>query len=391
MPARLTQEEFIRKAIITHGNKYLYDKVIYKNSTTNVTIYCKIHQEYFFQTPSSHIYQKAGCLACGNVKRLTQQEFINKVNKIHGENKFNFSLTEFTTIIKHIKVKCNDCGHIIERQPRLFIENKMGCPICTKSHLPKKTSTELFLKKLLLKKPELLKKYKFNEFIYKGYAVKSIVTCLTHGNFKITPNSLWYNGCPECGKLSKRKPSINVDHVNKFLIENTNLRIIKETFTKIADKAVFVCSDCNNEFSSRVSAILYSNIRCPYCKTSKGERLILDYLKLRKINFEFQYRFRNSNVKNSPFDFYLLDHNLIIEYQGIIHYFPFKYLGGYEKLLSRKKSDKKKRRYALSHKINYLEIPYFSKNPIKLIEDKIKEIEILQNRTINTNQLQLAI
>ena len=52
MTRKLTTEEFIVKARMIHGDKYRYDKVIYKNSKTKVEIFCNKCQEYFKQTPN---------------------------------------------------------------------------------------------------------------------------------------------------------------------------------------------------------------------------------------------------------------------------------------------------------------------------------------------------
>jgi len=59
---RLTQEEFINRAIAIHGNKYDYSKVVYINSTTDVCIICHKHGE-FWQTPVGHL-QGRGCKDC---------------------------------------------------------------------------------------------------------------------------------------------------------------------------------------------------------------------------------------------------------------------------------------------------------------------------------------
>lgn len=58
-----TTEQFIQDAKKIHGNKYLYDKVIYKGKKIKVKIYCKKH-DYFFQTPDGHLHAKAGCPTC---------------------------------------------------------------------------------------------------------------------------------------------------------------------------------------------------------------------------------------------------------------------------------------------------------------------------------------
>lgn len=46
MPRKLTQDEFIERAKIVHGDKYDYSKVKYVNSQTKVCIICPIHGEF---------------------------------------------------------------------------------------------------------------------------------------------------------------------------------------------------------------------------------------------------------------------------------------------------------------------------------------------------------
>lgn len=68
MTKSLTTEEFIKKAIITHNNKYDYSKTEYTNSHKKVTIKCTKHG-FFSQTPNSHL-NKSGCPMCGEKLRI---------------------------------------------------------------------------------------------------------------------------------------------------------------------------------------------------------------------------------------------------------------------------------------------------------------------------------
>lgn len=63
MSRKLTTEEFVQKAKEIHGDKYDYSKVDYKNYTTTVEIFCKVHG-YFNQTPDIHLNQGSGCPKC---------------------------------------------------------------------------------------------------------------------------------------------------------------------------------------------------------------------------------------------------------------------------------------------------------------------------------------
>jgi len=50
---KLTTDEVIKQFKLKHGNKYNYDKVEYKGSTTKVIIICSKHGDYK-QTPNKH-------------------------------------------------------------------------------------------------------------------------------------------------------------------------------------------------------------------------------------------------------------------------------------------------------------------------------------------------
>lgn len=57
-----TTEEFVRKAVSKHGDRYNYSKVEYVNSRTKVCVMCKKHGE-FYVTPDNHLKGR-GCPRC---------------------------------------------------------------------------------------------------------------------------------------------------------------------------------------------------------------------------------------------------------------------------------------------------------------------------------------
>ena len=59
-----TTKSFVEKAKEIHGDRYNYSKVDYKNSTTPVEIFCKVHG-YFSQTPKLHL-RGSGCQKCNS-------------------------------------------------------------------------------------------------------------------------------------------------------------------------------------------------------------------------------------------------------------------------------------------------------------------------------------
>jgi len=109
-----TKKQFIKEAINIHGNKYGYDKVIYKKCDINIWIYCKKCKKYFEQTPSIHIYQKSGCPICkkshgekevnkyldkNNIQYITQKRYNDCKNK--RSLPFDFYLPKYNICIEY--------------------------------------------------------------------------------------------------------------------------------------------------------------------------------------------------------------------------------------------------------------------------------------------------
>ena len=120
--------DFINKSKLLHDNKYNYKKVIYENSKKEVIIICKKHGE-FCQMPVKHL-QGHGCHKCGGNLLSNTIEFIEKAQKIHG-NLYNYSLSEYTKVNKSLKIICSKHG-LFEQKPCVHL-NSSGCPLCNKS------------------------------------------------------------------------------------------------------------------------------------------------------------------------------------------------------------------------------------------------------------------
>ncbi len=95
--AKLTTEEFIKKAREVHGDKYDYSKVEYVKSKTKVTIICPKHGE-FLQTPQKHLSGQ-GCPNCGLRKfsnsRIiwTKEKCLEVAQKCHSQSELKEKYT----------------------------------------------------------------------------------------------------------------------------------------------------------------------------------------------------------------------------------------------------------------------------------------------------------
>lgn len=206
MPARLTQDEFISKCRTIHGDKYDYSKAIYKNKNTKLTIICKKHGS-FQQTPGDHIHKKTNCSKCANKVPLTNEEFISRANIIHN-NKYDYSLSDYITSIKKIKIICPIHG-LFRQSPTSH--TKSGCPYCTNHAVH-------FLNCLATTHPELAKQWhptsnnNLTPFdLTYGSGVKVYWICSKNHtwNATLSDRTVKNAGCPTCSE-SKGEQAISV-------------------------------------------------------------------------------------------------------------------------------------------------------------------------------------
>ena len=98
---------------------------------------------------------------------------------------------------------------------------------------------------------------------------------------------------------------------------------------------------------------------CPTCNDSKGERKISKYLSEHEIKFEKQMKFQNcKNINLLPFDFYLPEQNICIEFDGRQHYEIIEYFGGEQKLKYTQHNDQIKNDFCKNNNIQLIRIKY---------------------------------
>jgi hypothetical protein len=158
--ATSTTEEFIQKAIVVHGNKFIYDLVNYIDSDVPVKIICVARKHTFDQRPASHLIGN-GCWDCAietvaDKLRYSFEDYIEKCN-IKYNFKYDYSKSEENYSGAHSKIVivCPELGHgefIKRANIHLFGE---GCPICTDSkHKNQNDWLDSF------KNPNIIKRYR---------------------------------------------------------------------------------------------------------------------------------------------------------------------------------------------------------------------------------------
>lgn len=192
----LKLEGFINKSRNIHGNKFNYDKVIYKNTTIPVIIICPIHGE-FSQTPAVHFNSSYSCPAC----------FKETIRSLGERSLFN------------------------------FIENNGFVPVANKRPLWLKTKQSLASMELDIYIPELNLAIEYNGCRFHNNALKNNDYHLNKYRICLENNvNLIHIFDLEDINKWKRKLKLYFENSEKYEISFKNNR---RTFTKSSSK--FVC------------------------------------------------------------------------------------------------------------------------------------------------------
>ena len=220
---KLNNEQFIEKAKLIHGDKYVYSLVEYIDSSSKVRILCEEHGS-FEQTPNSHLTGR-GCHKCGNNERIIKQRmdnglFIEKAKLIHGD-KYNYTLVKYINNKTKVTLKCNEHGNF-ELKPNCHLTGG-GCPRC----VGRGKTTEDFINESIIKHGN---KYDYSLSNYISTHNKLNIICPIHGSFEQTPNHhLNGAGCPIC------HDSIGEREIKKVLDKKNILYIPQKRFIDCRD------------------------------------------------------------------------------------------------------------------------------------------------------------
>lgn len=131
MPKRLTQEEYIEKALEVHKGFYSYENLIYINSTKKVRIDCPIHGE-FVQEANSHTQGK-GCSKCrsdsiNSWRAVSLMDVIKRAKNVHNSKYTYKSDIPYKTGRDKLEIYCSKHGMFTQVAADHLAG--CGCPRC---------------------------------------------------------------------------------------------------------------------------------------------------------------------------------------------------------------------------------------------------------------------
>lgn len=293
-------------------------------------------------------------------KKKTHEEYVEEVK---NKNPLIEVVGEYVGIKIPILHRCTVHDVLWKSSPDNILQGK-GCELCRidKIRNSKRKTMDWYIDQLSTKNPDV-------ELVgnYVDMHTPILHHCLLDDVYwDIAPtNALKGSHCPECwkrqiGDKNRKTPEQYVQDVKNMHMYIEPMEDYVGAYIPILHK----CSVCGAIWKPIPHNILGGR-GCPGCVQSYKEQQISKWLFEHNIIYSPQYTFSDCVYKKMlPFDFYLPDYNMCIEYDGEQHYKPIDFSGnGYEYAVEQlqiiKLRDSIKTEYCMSNNIVLLRIPYW--------------------------------
>ena len=328
MAKPLTTEEFHQKIRENFGDQYDLSGVVWPGANKKVTLTCRDHGTF---TQTSHLLTKkdrpSGCQLCGkartaDAKRKGTGFIIEKFRAVHGD-RFDYSTVVWKGIDEKVTIICREHGDFSVR-PYKHLGPTGGCQQCNR--IRREQTARTFEDWVSLCKAVHGDQYEYIRLTKRDGRAALVLRCPEHGEFvQAAKTHLQGRGCSKCGgiKIAESKRMSVDDYVERARTIHGDLYDYSEVeFDNIRQKIKIGCPD-HGFFLQYAEAHTRLAIGCPKCKASKPEVRIRLWLENQDLDFVEQWRDHDCRFESgrlASFDFYLPQHNLIIEYDGEFHF-----------------------------------------------------------------------
>lgn len=322
--AKYIKDVVLKKAKEIHNNKYDYSLVdITKSVKEKVKIICPIHG-IFEMTLDLHVNAKQNCPNCSiirhnfdELKKLSDEKF--------GIGSFEFNEKDYVRWDTNMQFKCNKCGKIHFRSPKIHLSSQ-GCECL---HVKKIKPTNKFIN-FLKNHPNHIDTSLAE---YNGFNKKIKLICrkkdengIEHGEYEATLNEIMRSNTCACKKCSKREKRTTDKCIKEFK-EKFGDKFIYDKFEYLGQKTSIITCPKHGDFKTNYYRMMIQKHCCPSCAKENYyyENELKKILKER-INANFEYNIRpnwlkNENSKyNQEIDIFIPKYNIGIEYQGRHHF-----------------------------------------------------------------------
>lgn len=343
-------------------------KITRENSQLRVYYICPKHRDVGIQVTSLESIRrmKIGCTYCIGRHKTTEsfrQELFNINTNILVRG-------EYVDVETPIECECLIDGTIWSPTPNSLLCGR-GCPECGRiaSNQNSTKTNEQFLLELNRINPNILP---LQDYIQAKIPILVMCKKCRH-EWRYSPDSLLHgSGCPEClrRELHDRQAKTNEQFLAELKLTNPMLLPVEPYYndhTKIRVK----CLIHNYIWSVAPNKILHRRTGCPKCNMYTNEQKIATFFEDMGYHITPQKRFKDCKDKHTlPFDIYVKELHLLIEYQGEQHYEPIPRGSmsdeeAMEQLQITQYHDKIKLEYCHKKNIPLIRVPYWENNNIE--------------------------
>lgn len=318
--------------------------------------------------PQDVLKAKVGCPKCaGNIK-LTTEDIRRKVTELTDGT---FVVTgEYKGSREPIEMLHIPCGNTFNPNPSTFINKGSRCPHCS-------GVARLYTHQVAKEISEVTS----GEYVLEGdYTTLTSPIIVRHticGNQYSTTLGAFRRGgrCRKCRNLKQRKtPEWFISKVSSLVGDEYQ---VLTPYTKAKTPVKMLHTSCGHAWRVTPDNFLRRDSRCPRCKESKGEELVASILDEMGVHYTRGTKFQDCRYKRPlPFDFYLPEYNICVEYDGAQHFRPVNFGGVDDKKAEElhkltRLRDGIKTEYCLTKGIPLLRIPHTL--PSIQVADMLKE------------------
>lgn len=287
-----------------------------------------------------------------------KDKFIKKSNNIHG-NKYDYSNVEYINAKTKVRIICPEHGGFMQTPDSH--SRGVGCPKCKGGTQYTKDD---FIKLSISKHGY---NYDYSKIKYVNSQTKVTIICKTHGEFLQRPSEhIKGYGCRECGilRFSKTKTLTTQNFIDKCRMVHNNKYDYSDTiYINTRSKVKIICP-VHGVFEQLANTHIMGG-GCPACLDSKGIKILRIFLNKNNILFIPEKRFLDcKDIRSLPFDIYLPEYNLCIEYDGIQHSKSRSFFNRKKGFNDRQRKDKIKTDYCTGNdgKPNLIRFSYKNKD-----------------------------
>ena len=262
--AKLTTEDFIKKAREVHGDKYDYSKVEYVNATTPVVIICPKHGE-FLQNPYNHTDGR-GCKKCATEVTAAKLRYWTEARCYEEASRYSE--------LKSFRTQSEDAYNAALKHH--WLKNYTWLSYKIDVSKPKKKRQSYTQDEIIDRLRSIFgDRYSYEKVVYKAMKVPITLVChekdangVEHGEFSMRPDNIFSSnqGCPKC--YDDRRSRLQRKPVEKFIEEAIKVHGGLYEYHKVEyingrTKVCIVCPIHGDFWQSPTNHLKGKG--CPYC------------------------------------------------------------------------------------------------------------------------------